>query len=168
MSLKNVPFGQAKAFNAVVEVPAGGQKKYEYDQEYDAIKLDAMLYDGLKFPFNYGYVPETESGDGEPLDVFILSTQPISRGTVVPTRPVGMIELIDSGKQDYKIIGVPLSETRMENIQDIKDLPPEYERALRDFYEHLPEQRGREMKILGFVGKEQAIKELLRTLNFES
>jgi inorganic pyrophosphatase len=163
MSLKKVPFGEIQEFNVVVEIPTGGQKKYEYDPVINAMRLDGVLYDEVKFPFNYGHIPQTISGDGDALDVFIISTHPITPGTVVTCRPVGMLEVIDRGHEDHKIIAVPLHETRLETITDITNIPEIDIEALKTFYGHLPKQWSREIQLKGFFGKDRAVKELLKT-----
>jgi inorganic pyrophosphatase len=126
-----------------------------------------VLYDEVRFPFNYGFVAQTESGDGENLDAFVLSTHPISRGTMVVCRPVGMIELIDRGKEDHKIIAVLNNEPKWSDVQDMKDLPVEYVTMFEEFYKELARQWHHDIKITGFFGKDRAKKELLRTQNFD-
>lgn len=147
----------------VVEVSMNGLKKYAYDSEMDAIKLNRVLYDGLKFPFNYGFVPQTEGRDGDHLDAFIISTHPITRSTVVQCRAIGVLEITDHGKHDPKIIAIPISENRFKNIQDIGDLPLADKDKLLNFYEQAGLQWDREMKAEGFSDKAKARKELLRT-----
>lgn len=147
----------------VVEVSMGGLKKYAYDSEMDAIKLSRVLYDGLQFPFNYGFVPQTESRDGDHLDAFIISSEPITRGTVVECRAVGVLEVTDNGKSDPKIIAIPVIASRMKNIQDIGDLPQADKNKLLEFYKEAGKQWDREMTVEGFSDKAKARKELLRT-----
>ncbi len=163
MSFQKVPFGELDAFNVVVEIPSGEQKKYEYDSKMQALKLDGVLYDDVKFPFNYGYVAQTVSGDGEPLDAFVISTYPITRGTVVTCRAIGLIEVIDRGQQDHKIIAIPLDETRLQTVKDYEDLSVEAKDMLKSFYEELPKQWDRDIRATGFFGKENARQELLKT-----
>src|SRR5947209_3971020 len=82
MNIKDLPFGELEAFNAVIEIPKGSQDKYEYDEELDVIKLDRVLYGSQRFPFNYGFVPETRAEDGDHTDVLLLSTNPLVPGCV--------------------------------------------------------------------------------------
>ncbi|MCL5667387.1 MAG: inorganic diphosphatase [Patescibacteria group bacterium] len=163
MPFQKVPFGEIEAFNVVIEVPTGSAKKYAYDPEMDALKLSQVLYDNVGFPFNYGYVAETESGDGENLDAFVLSTHPLATGTVVTCRAIGLIELIDRGQEDHKVIAVPLSEHRFDKILDIKDLPVEHIPAFEDFYRKASAQWKKDIQVKGFFGRDRAVKELLRT-----
>lgn len=161
--MKHLPFGELDAFNVVIEVPKGGAKKYAYDSELDAIKLSRVLYDGLTFPFNYGFVARTENHDGGHLDAFVIATHPITRGTVVVCRAVGMVELNDHGKPDHKILAVPLSERRLEHIQEIGDVLDSDRQSILNFYLGVSKQWDRTMHLKGFVGKIAARKELLRT-----
>jgi len=163
MSFKKVPFGDTKAFNVVVEVPAGGQKKYEYDSEMDAIKLGEVLYGEIKFPFNYGHVPKTLAGDNDLLDAFIISTYPITTGTVVECRAVGLLEVNDRGKRDNKILAIPVNEMQFNGIQDVADMPEAYMERIKEFYEVLPKAWNRQIDLVSVKGKEAAVKELLLT-----
>lgn len=163
MSFKKVPFGETHAFNVVVEVPAGGQKKYEYDTEMDAIKLGEVLYGDLRFPFNYGHVPKTLAGDNHLLDAFVLSTYPITTGTVVECRPVGLLEVVDRGKRDNKILAVPVNEPRFELIQNLADVDTGVLEKLKAFYAALPSAWKRDIQLLSFKDKDSAVKELLLT-----
>ncbi len=163
MPFKDVPFGDAKTFNVVVEVPAGGQKKYEYDSEMDAIKLGEVLYDDLRFPFNYGHVPKTLAGDNDLLDAFVISSYPITTGTVVECRAVGLLEVMDRGKRDNKILAIPVNDTRFNQIQNIEDVPAADIEKFKSFYAALPAAWNREITLAGIKNKEAAVKELLLT-----
>ena len=163
MPFKDVPFGDAKTFNVVVEVPAGGQKKYEYDSEMDAIKLGEVLYGDLSFPFNYGHVPKTLAGDNDLLDAFVISSYPITTGTVVQCRAVGLLEVMDRGRRDNKILAIPVNDTRFDHIQNIEDVPEGDKEKFRAFYTALPTAWNREITLVGIKNKEAAAKELLLT-----
>ena len=167
MTFKKVPFGDIKAFNVIVEAPAGSRKKYEYDPKIEAITLDKVFYDDLAFPFNYGHVAKTMAHDDYPLDAFVFSTYPLHTGVVVACRAIGMLEMIDEGKKDHKIFAVPISEGKLANLQNITDLKKEDTEKLLDFYKRVTEVLKKDIKILGFADKEEAQKELLRTLEFD-
>src|SRR3990167_8529121 len=112
MSYKNIPLGKPEQFNAVVEISKGGENKYEYDENLDSIKLDWVFSGGFHFPFDYCYIPQTRGGDGDHLDVFIIASHPLQIGTIVECRPVGMIELLDRGEEDNKILAVPVADLK--------------------------------------------------------
>lgn len=166
MTINKISFGEVNAFNVIIEVSEGGAKKYAYDREMETFKLSRLLYDGLVMPFNYGFVAQTENADGNHLDAFILCTHPLSRGIVATCRTIGMLKMNDRGKQDNKIIAVPLSEIRMEYLQDITDWPETEQEKILNFYRQASVQWGSTIELLGFVNKEAAKKELLRTLEF--
>jgi inorganic pyrophosphatase len=160
MSYKNIPFGTSEAFNVLVEIPEGSYNKYEYDEELDQIKLDFVFHDKCVFPHNYGLIPGTRAEDGDNLDAIVLNPTPLAVGTIVPCRLIGMIELIDRGDTDNKIIAIPIACEEYKNIQSIEDLPEDFERKHREFYQLVGIQKNKEMKICGFRNKEKAMEEL--------
>ena len=167
MPFDKVPFGEIDAFNVVVEVPTGGQKKYEYDAEINAIKLDKVLYGQEKFPLNYGHVAETFAQDQSLLDVFVFSTYPITTGTVVTCRAIGVLKVIDEGKKDDKILAVPIAETALEHLQDIADIPKDQLFAIEEFYKFLPKSWNKQIEYKEILGKAEAIKELQAAREFK-
>src|SRR3989344_6975947 len=110
MSYKDIPLGTAEEFNVMVEIPKGSENKYEYDDDLDIIKLDWVFTGGFHFPFDYGFMPETRGGDGDNLDVFVINSHSLTVGTVAKCRAIGMIELLDMGVEDNKILAVPISD----------------------------------------------------------
>jgi len=122
MSYKNIPLGTVEEFNVIVEIPKGSENKYEYDEDLDVIKLDWVFSGGFHFPFDYGYIPETRGGDGDHLDAFVFSSHPIDFGAVVKCRAIGMIELIDRGEEDNKILAVALADPKYTSHKELSDL----------------------------------------------
>src|SRR6478672_7619639 len=122
MSLKQVPFGSPEKFNVIIEISQGSQDKYEYDEELDVIKLDRVLYSAVRFPANYGFIPETRADDGDHTDVLLFSTNPIMPGAVVEARAIGFMNMNDSGEIDNKILAVPVADPRYEHVKALKDL----------------------------------------------
>ena len=163
MSLKDVPFGKPEEFNVVIEIPKGSQDKYEYDEKLDVIKLDRVLYGAQRFPFNYGFVPHTRAEDGDHLDAVVLSTNPFVPGVVVTCRPVGFIEMIDSGEGDNKIIAVPVEDPRFADIKSLDDLPKHFLKEVKNFLETYKTLQGKKVVVNGFADKDRAIKELKDT-----
>lgn len=160
MSYKNVPFGDLDAFNVLIEIPEGSYNKYEYDEKLDEIKLDFVFWGDCKFPHNYGLVPETHAGDGDHLDCIVLNPAPLETGTIVKCRPIGLIEIIDRGETDNKLIAVPIACKEYEKIKSIEDLPKSFEKVHREFYHLIGIQKEKVLEIKGFFGKERAIEEL--------
>ena len=163
MGFKNIPFGTPKEFNVIVEIPKGSQNKYEYNEETDKIELDWVFVNNFCFPYNYGFIPQTKAGDGDSLDAFVLSSSPINRGTIVKSRAIGIIKLIDRGEQDDKIIAVSLTDSEYNECQDIRELSFDYETIFKDFFKELAIQKNKVMEIKGFKGREKALQELKST-----
>ena len=160
MSLKNIPFGTPEQFNAVVEIPIGSHNKYEYSEVLDAITLDYVFSKKFNWPFNYGYIPHTRGGDGDHLDVFILTAYPLDIGTVVVVRPIGMIEVLDRGEEDNKILAVPIKDHTHEHFQDVNDLPKRMLIEFRAFFKRLAKEKSKSLEIVAFHGKARTIQEL--------
>ena len=98
--------------NVIIEIPKNSPNKYEIDKETGLIALDRTNYSSSAYPFDYGFVPQTLWEDNDPLDVVVLTTYPLAPGILVKVRPVAVMEMIDDGESDYKIIGVPVNDQR--------------------------------------------------------
>jgi inorganic pyrophosphatase len=125
--------------NVVIEVPLGGEPiKYEMDKESGALFVDRFLYTAMRYPGNYGFIPHTLSGDGDPCDVLIANTRAIAPGAVMNVRPVGVLVMEDDGGQDEKIIAVPSSKLtqRYDRVATYTDLPDITLKQIEHFFEH--------------------------------
>jgi inorganic pyrophosphatase len=160
MSFKQIPFGSAPEFNAIIEIPKGDSNKYEYDEELDIIKLDWVFTADFKMPFDYGYIPQTLGGDGDALDVYVINDHPLGIGALVACRPLGIIKLLDRGEVDDKIIALPLANPRYKNYQKIEDFEFDVRGILEKFFIELGKQKNKILEVKGFFGAEEAIKEL--------
>ncbi len=128
---KNAP----NEVNVIIEIPKGSYNKYEIDKETGLIALDRVNYSSAPYPFDYGYVPQTLWDDGDALDVIVLTTYPLNVGIQVAVRPVGIMEMIDSGDSDYKVIAVPANDKRFDHVQDIADVNPHSLKEFSHFWE---------------------------------
>src|SRR5687767_4497870 len=108
----DIDSGTKNEINTIIEISRGSNNKYEIDKETGLIALDRVNYSAAPYPFDYGFVPKTLWDDGDALDVILLTTHPISPGILVCVRPVAVMEMIDSGESDYKIIAVPVKDKR--------------------------------------------------------
>ena len=111
-------------FICVIEISKGSKKKYELDKETGYIMLDRILHTSTHYPANYGFIPRTYGDDLDPLDVLVLCSQPIVPMTLVQVYPIGAMRMIDGGKQDDKIIALPVSDPTYKGIKSIDELPP--------------------------------------------
>jgi inorganic pyrophosphatase len=107
----------------VIEIPKGTRNKYEADHQTGAIWLDRMLFTSTRYPEDYGYVPLTLAEDGDPLDALVLLEEPTFPGCHIHARPVGVFIMRDEAGQDAKVLCVPATDPRVENVEDLKDLP---------------------------------------------
>lgn len=110
-------------FVAVIEIAKGSKKKYELDKETGFIKLDRILHTSTMYPANYGFIPKTLSGDGDPLDVLVLSSEALDPLVLVNCYPVGMMIMQDNGKRDEKIIAIPCSDPLYNEYKSLENLP---------------------------------------------
>ncbi len=156
--LHDIPPGTKDEMNVLIEIPKGSHNKYEVDKETGLIKLDRANYGPTPYPTEYGFIPQTHWDDGDAIDVLLFATFPIPPGTLVSMRPVGLLEMIDGGESDYKIIGVPVEDRRWEDVQDIDDLNKHTLKEIQTFFETIKLLKGKpvEVQVLGFKGKKEA------------
>ena len=162
MSLKDLPFGEQDAFNVVVEIPAGSQDKYEYDEKFDVIRLDRVLFSAQRYPANYGFIPETRAEDGDHTDALVISTNPLAVGSVVQARAIGFMKMIDAGEVDDKVIAVPVKDPRFADILSLDDLPAHQLKEFKNFFETYKVLQGKTSEVKGFSGKDDALASMRR------
>jgi inorganic pyrophosphatase len=123
-NLLNLPLGDRAPdlVNAVIEIPLGNKNKYEYDKKLNVFRLDRNLYSPVHYPGDYGFIPQTLSEDGDPLDVLVLVDEPTFTGCLVEVRPIGLLEMIDSGKKDEKVLAVAQHNPRYAEMKDYSDV----------------------------------------------
>ena len=140
--------------NVVVEVPVGGEPiKYEMDKKAGALIVDRFLYTAMRYPGNYGFIPHTLSGDGDPCDVLIANQRGIVPGAVLAVRPVGVLKMQDEAGTDEKILAVPVPRLtrRYEDVHNYSDLPDIILRQVQHFFEHYKDlEAGKWVKVLGW------------------
>ena len=121
--------------HVVIEIPRGSRNKYEIDHETGQVFLDRRLFTATTYPADYGFIPNTLGGDGDPLDALVLLEDPVYPGVWVEARPIGMLSMSDEAGDDAKIICVPPTEPRWEKIHDLSDLPGAIVAEIRHFFE---------------------------------
>ena len=163
----DVPWGTdfRDHFLAVVEIPEGSKVKYELDKATGLLRADRVLYSAVHYPANYGFIPQTYCGDGDPLDVLVLCQQPLVPLSLVRCRAIGVIPMTDDRGQDDKIIAVHVDDPQFSHYQDIDALPPhtlaELERFFLD-YKTLERKRVAIEKLQGRREAEAVIAEAIR------
>ncbi len=153
--------------NTIIEIPRGSANKYELDKVTGLIRLDRANYSSAHYPFDYGFIPQTLWDDGDPLDVLVLSTFPLYPEVLVEVRPVGGIDMIDSGKSDYKVIAVPVEDRRWEHVHNIEDLNPHNVKEYQHFFETYKLLKGKPspVEIRGIRDKKDALAAIERSID---
>jgi inorganic pyrophosphatase len=150
--------------NAVIEIPLGSQNKYEYDPPTNSMRLDRVLPVFFSYPTDYGFIPETLSGDGDHLDALVIKELPSITGSAVKVRVIGALEMTDEKGQDYKIVGVIDGDEKMGNVLDITDLNPTLLDKISHFFEDYKKLENTKFSNVGhFKNKDFAIKEILQS-----
>ncbi len=158
---KNVP----ESFNVIIEIPMNADPvKYEVDKETGAIFVDRFMATAMHYPTNYGYVPKTISGDGDPVDVLVVTPVPLIPGVVVPCRAIGILLMEDEAGMDGKVLAVPTDKllSLYTRWQKPEDLSPVRLKTIAHFFEHYKDlEEGKWVKILGWKGPDEARQEIM-------
>lgn len=150
--------GTKESMNVVVEINKGSKNKYEVDKKTGLIALDRASHTAQDFPFDYGFVPQSLWHDGDPLDVIVLTTFPLLPGVLVRARPVGIMNMIDGGEGDDKIIAVPIDDPRWNEVKDLGDINKHTLKEMEHFYSTYKKLQNKIVEVTGFKGKEEAEK----------
>ncbi|MCA9357405.1 inorganic diphosphatase [Candidatus Nomurabacteria bacterium] len=156
--LHDVPAGTADEMNVIVEIPKFSKNKYEIDKETGLIALDRVMHTAQDYPFDYGFVPQTLFDDGDALDVVLLTTYPLAPGILVKARPVAIMEMIDGGDRDDKVIAVPVDDPRFDDLKDVADLNKHFIKETTHFFETYKKVQNKEVSV-GAWGGATAAKE---------
>ena len=120
--------------NVLIEIPGGSKNKYEFDKDMNAFALDRVLFASVKYPYDYGFVPNTLADDGDPLDGMVMMDEPTFPGCVIAARPIGMLLMIDGGDRDEKILCVPAEDPRYNEVKSLKDIAPHRLEEIAEFF----------------------------------
>lgn len=121
-------------FLCLIEIPWRSHNKYEIDKETGLLMLDRVLNSSMFYPADYGMIPQTLAEDGDPLDVLLLTTNPVPPMCLVEARPIGMMMMIDDGEADEKIIAVPTEDPRWAEVKSLDDVPAARKAEIEDFF----------------------------------
>lgn len=146
--------------NAIIEIPVGTKNKYEVDKENGRVKLDRVLYSAMTYPAEYGYIEDTLAGDGDPLDILVISSEPSFPGCIVPARVIGYLEMYDNGKEDMKMISVVDVDPRYKEIEKLEDLSSFTLQEIKNFFENYKVLQNMEVIVKDYHGKEEALQEI--------
>ena len=166
MSLEKVSPGKKapQEFNVVIEIPMNSDPiKYEVDKESGALFVDRFMTTAMHYPTNYGYVPQTLSGDGDPVDVLVITPYPLQPGVGVTCRPLGILKMEDEAGIDGKVLAVPIDKILpiYSHWKKVDDINPMRLQAISHFFEHYKDlEPGKWVKVLGWEGPDAARKEI--------
>ena len=168
MDIKKIKVGTVPdKVNVFIEIPKDGNIKYELDKESGVIFVDRFLYTPMSYPFNYGFIPNTLSEDGDPIDVLVLSDQVVMPGTVITSKIIGLLEMTDEAGIDTKIIAVPTEkiDPSFGRYNDVSELPDSLKNKIKHFFENYktlePEKW---VKIKDWKGKAAAIEAVKKAI----
>ena len=154
--------------NVIIEISAQGDPiKFEVDKDSGAVFVDRFMGTSMRYPINYGYVPHTIAGDGDPVDVLVVTPFPLAPGVVIRCRPVGVLKMEDDGGMDAKVVAVPVSKLTplYDKVQTTDDLPELLMKQTVHFFEHYKDlEPGKWVKVQGWGTVEEAKQEIVNGL----
>ena len=139
-----------EVINAVIEIPYEGSNKYEYDKELHVFRLDRNLYSPVHYPGDYGFIPSTRADDGDPLDVLVLVDAPSFSGCVMEVRPIGMLEMLDQGLGDEKVLCVGKNNPRYKDVWNFSEIYPHMLREITHFFSIYKDLEGKRVEVKGW------------------
>ncbi len=151
------------AFVAVIEIPKGSRNKYEYDHDLDAIKLDRFLFSSMVYPTDYGFIPDTLSRDGDPLDVMVCVSEPTFPGCRILVKPIALFRMRDDKGVDDKVLAVPLEDPGWNTLERLDDLPRPLCDEIAHFFSVYKDLERKAVEIDGWYPLEEALAEIERS-----
>ena len=148
--------GAPDEVTVVIEIPRGQTNKYEYDKQLHVFRLDRNLYSPVHYPGDYGFIPSTLSDDGDPLDALVLVDAPSFPGCLMTVRPVGMLEMVDQGKDDEKILAVGINNPIYRDVRDYNELYPHVLLEVEHFFTIYKELEAKTTQVIGWRNAERA------------
>ncbi len=152
----DIEAGSAEALNTIIEIPRNSRNKYEIDKETGLIALDRVLHTAQVYPFDYGFVPQTLWDDGDALDVVVLTTEPLASGILVHVRPIAILDMVDGGDADAKILGVPVNDPRWKEVKDLSDVNPHTIKEIEHFFLTYKQLQNKKVELHGWKGAKEA------------
>jgi inorganic pyrophosphatase len=155
-----------RVVNAVIEIPQGTRAKYEIDKETGLLKLDRVIYSSFYYPCNYGFIPQTYGDDKDPLDILVITSVPVQALCIMQAKVVGVMQMIDSGDADDKIIAVAANDPSVNHYNNIEELPRHFFDELRHFFEEYKKLENKTVVVNEFGDKATALKVIEDAVKF--
>lgn len=152
--------------NGIIEIPKGSRAKYEIDKESGLIKLDRVIYASMYYPLNYGFIPQTMGEDRDPLDIVVLTQVSVVPLCMIPSKVIGVMQMVDRGETDDKIIAVAEQDPSVSHINEVKDLPDYLRAELKHFFENYKTLENKKVVIDQFLSKDRAHEIILASVDF--
>lgn len=152
--------------NALIEIPRGSRAKYEIDKQSGLIKLDRVIYASMYYPLNYGFIPQTMGEDHDPLDIVVLTQVSVVPMCLIPSKVIGVMQMVDRGEADDKIIAVAADDPSVSNYNDINDLPEYLKSELTHFFENYKTLENKKVVIDQFLSREKAFRVIEDSIAF--
>jgi inorganic pyrophosphatase len=152
--------GVAESFTCIVEIPKGSRNKYEYDHESGGIRLDRFLFSSVVYPTDYGFVPDTLSLDGDPLDVMVLVSEPTFPGCRIEVKPIGLFRMKDDQGIDDKVLSVPLTDPGWNTLETLDEVSEQLKNEIAHFFTVYKQLEHKLVEIDGWYPCEDALKVL--------
>ncbi|MEE9522927.1 MAG: inorganic diphosphatase [candidate division NC10 bacterium] len=142
----------------MIEIPKGSRNKYEYDKKKKVFRFDRMLFSSVHYPSDYGFIPNTLAGDGDPLDALVLVWEPTFPGCLIEARPVGLFKMWDEKGPDEKILCVPISDPLWNYIASLSDVPPHLLKEIEHFFSIYKDLEEKKTGVEGWEDRDAAMK----------
>lgn len=163
-----VSYGQSspRIVNAIIEIPQGSRAKYEIDKESGLLKLDRVIYSSFYYPCNYGFIPQTYGDDKDPLDILVITSLPVQAMCLMEAKVVGVMQMVDSGDADDKIIAVAAKDPGVNHYNNIEELPKHFFDELRHFFEEYKKLENKTVVVEEFGDKATALRIIEQAIQF--
>ncbi|MBS1577959.1 MAG: inorganic diphosphatase [Bacteroidetes bacterium] len=152
--------------NAIIEIPQGSRAKYEIDKDTGLLKLDRVIYSSFYYPSNYGFIPQTYGDDKDPLDILVLTSMPVQPMCLMEAKVIGVMQMIDSGDADDKIIAVANRDPSVNHYNNIEELQKHFFDEMRHFFEEYKKLENKTVVVEEFGDKVKALKIVEDGINF--
>ncbi|MFY8091299.1 MAG: inorganic diphosphatase [Chitinophagaceae bacterium] len=152
--------------NAIIEIPQGSRCKYEIDKASGLLKLDRVIYSSFYYPINYGFIPKSYGGDKDPLDILVITSVPVQPLTLIEAKVIGVMQMVDSGEADDKIISVAANDPSVNHINNIEELPNHFFEEIRNFFEEYKKLEKKNVIVEEFGDKAKALKIVQEAIDY--